>query len=151
MESGGFMVEKTVTVRDCMSRKVLSFDLSDDVADVVSLLLEHRITGAPVLDAGHNVIGFVSEQDCIKEMLNTAFYCDLTATVGDVMQRNVQTVEPDMPIAQLAEQLTIAKPRVYPVVEGGKLVGIISRSDVLKALFDASVRCHHLSSTKAAV
>lgn len=145
------MVEKTVTVRDCMSRKVLSFDLSDDVANVVSLLLEHRITGAPVLDADRNVIGFVSEQDCIKEMLNTAFYGDLTATVGDVMKRDVLTVEPEMPVAQLAEQLIIAKPRVYPVVEAGSLIGIISRSDVLKALFDASVRSHHLTSTKATV
>lgn len=145
------MVEKTVTVRDCMSRKVFSFDLSDNIAHAVSQLLEHRITGAPVLDAEHNVIGFVSEQDCIKEMLNTAFYCDLTATVGDVMQRDVLSVEPDLPIAQLAEQLTIAKPRVYPVVEAGRLVGIISRSDVLQALYDANVRYHHLSSARAAI
>lgn len=145
------MVEKTVTVRDCMSHKVFSFDLSDNIADAVSQLLEHRITGAPVLDAERNVIGFVSEQDCIKQMLNTAFYCDLTATVGDVMKRDVLSVEPDMPIAQLAEQLIIAKPRVYPVVEGGRLVGIISRSDVLQALFDANVRYHHLSSTRAAI
>ena len=138
-------------MRDCRSHKVFSFDLSDNIADAVSQLLEHRITGAPVLDAERNVIGFVSEQDCIKEMLNTAFYGDLTATVGDVMKRDVLTVEPEMPVAQLAEQLIIAKPRVYPVVEAGSLIGIISRSDVLKALFDASVRSHHLTSTKATV
>ncbi len=144
------MVEKTVIVRDCMSRKVVSFDVSDNVGDVVAILLEHKITGAPVLGPDKAVIGFISEQDCIKEMLNTAFYCDLTATAADVMKREVLTVNPDMPISELAEQLTTNKPKVYPVVEYGKLVGIIARSDVLQALYDVSVRCHHLSDRKVA-
>ena len=145
------MVEKTVVVRDCMSRKVVSFDVADDVGDVVAVLLEHKITGAPVLNAERRVIGFISEQDCIKEMLNTAFYCDLTANAADVMKTEVLTVSADMPISELAEQLTTNKPKVYPVVEDGKLVGIISRSDVLQALYDASVRCHHLSDKKTAI
>jgi CBS-domain-containing membrane protein len=145
------MVEKTVVVRDCMSRKVVSFDVSDDVGDIVAVLLEHKITGAPVLNADKQVIGFISEQDCIKEMLNTAFYCDLTATAADIMKTNVVTVDPYMPISELAEQLNTNKPKVYPVVEEGKLVGIISRSDVLQALYDASVRCHHLTDKKIAI
>lgn len=145
------MVERTVTVRDCMSRKVVAFSVTDDVGDIVAVLLEHKITGAPVLDADKKVIGFISEQDCIKEMLNTAFYCDLTANATDIMKTNVVTVHPDMPIAELAEQLNTNKPKVYPVVEEGRLVGIISRSDVLQALYDASVRCHHLTEQKTAV
>jgi DeoR family transcriptional regulator, catabolite repression regulator len=145
------MVEKTVVVRDCMSRKVVSFDVSDDVGDIVAVLLEHKITGAPVLNADKQVIGFISEQDCIKEMLNTAFYCDLTATAADIMKTTVLTVDPDMPISELAEQLNTNKPKVYPVVEEGKLVGIVSRSDVLQALYDASVRCHHLTDKKIAI
>lgn len=145
------MVDKTVVVRDCMSRKVVSFDVKDDVGDVVAILLEYKITGAPVLDAQKNVIGFISEQDCIKEMLNTAFYCDLTANAGDVMKTEVVTVSPDLPIAELADQLATNKPRVYPVVEDGQLVGIISRSDILQELYDASVRCHHLTDKKTAL
>ena len=145
------MVDKSVVVRDCMSRKVVSFDIKDDVGDVVAVLLENKITGAPVLDENQNVIGFIPEQDCIKEMLNTAFYCDLTANAGDVMKTNVLTVEPDMAISELADQLTTNKPKMYPVVENGKLVGIVSRSDVLQELYDASVRCHHLSDKKTAL
>ena len=139
------MVEKTVMVSDCMSRKLVCFDINDDIAHVVSVLLEHRISGAPVLNAEQRVIGFISEKDCIKEMLNTAFYCDLTATAADVMTQAVQSVAPDLPIAQLAEQLTNSHLKVLPVVDAGKLVGIINRSDVLKSLFEASVRCHHQS------
>ncbi|MCP5013949.1 MAG: CBS domain-containing protein [Ketobacter sp.] len=145
------MVDKSAVVRDCMSRKVVSFDVKDDVGDVVAVLLENKITGAPVLDDNRNVIGFISEQDCIKEMLNTAFYCDLTANAGDVMIKEVLTVDVDTSISELAEQLTTNKPKVYPVVEQGKLVGIISRSDVLQELYDASVRCHHLSDKKTAL
>ena len=145
------MVDKSVLVRDCMSRKVVSFDVRDDVGDVVAVLLEHKITGAPVLDANKKVIGFISEQDCIKEMLNTALYCDLTANAGDVMKTEVLSVDADMSIAELAEQLTTNKPKVYPVVEQGRLVGIISRSDVLQELYDASVRCHHLTNQKTAI
>ncbi len=145
------MVDKSVVVRDCMSRKVVSFDVRDDVGDVVATLLEHKITGAPVLDKDKNVIGFISEQDCIKEMLNTAFYCDLTANAGDIMKTEVITVDGDLSIAELAEQLSISKPKVYPVVEEGKLVGIISRSDILQELYDASVRCHHLTDKKTAI
>jgi len=145
------MVDKTVVVRDCMSRKVVSFSVRDDVGDVVAVLLENKISGAPVLDEQHQVIGFVSEQDCIKEMLNTAFYCDLTANAGDVMKAPVVTVKPDTPISELAEQLDTHKPRVYPVVEDGKLIGVISRTDVLKELYDASVRCHHLTDKKTAL
>lgn len=136
------MVARTVVVRDCMSRKVVSFEMRDNISDIVAVLLEHKITGAPVLNRDRQVIGFISEQDCIKEMLNTAFYCDLTATAADLMKTEVLTVEPDLPISELAEMLTHNKPKVYPVVEHGRLVGIISRSDVLQALYDASVRCH---------
>ncbi|MAR92949.1 MAG: CBS domain-containing protein [Ketobacter sp.] len=145
------MVDKSVVVRDCMSRKVVAFDVKDDIGDVVAVLLENKITGAPVLDADKKVIGFISEQDCIKEMLNTAFYCDLTANAGDIMKTEVVTVDPDMAISELAEQLNTHKPKVYPVVEEGRLVGIIARSDVLQALYDASVNCHHLSTQKTAL
>lgn len=87
----------------------------------------------------------------MKEMLNTAFYCDLTANANDVMQRNVHTVHPEMFIAEMAEKLISEKPRVYPVVEDGRLIGIINRSQVLQELYDASVRCHHLTNQKSAV
>ena len=60
------MVDKTVVVRDCMSRKVVSFDVRDNIGDIVAVLLEYKITGAPVLDSDKQVIGFISDQDCIK-------------------------------------------------------------------------------------
>ena len=145
------MMEKTVVVRDCMNRKVVSFDINDRITDVVATLLEHKITGAPVLDSQKQVIGFISEQDCIKEMLNTAFYCDLTCTAADVMKTDVVTVDPDMQITQLAEQLNVNRPKIYPVVENGKLIGVVSRADVLQYLYEVSASCRQVPDRKVVI
>ncbi len=143
------MAEKSLLVQDYMNRKVLTFDIRDDVADIAATLLENKMLGAPVLDASKKVVGFVSEQDCIKEMLNTAFHCELTATAEDVMHSEVLTVDPQMDIADLAQQMTASRPKMYPVVSpDGKLMGLITRGDVLRALVEESANCHH-PSTKA--
>ncbi|MCG8317056.1 MAG: CBS domain-containing protein [Pseudomonadales bacterium] len=142
------MTERSALVEDYMTRRVVSFEVRDDVADIASTLLENRILGAPVLDKDGNVVGFVSEQDCIKEMLNTAWHCELTATAADIMHAEVLTVDPKMDISDLAQQLTPDKPKMYPVVSEGKLRGVITRSDILQALVDKSAACHH-PTTKA--
>jgi len=128
-------------VRDYMRKKDLSFDVRDDVADIAATLVEHELSGAPVLGAGGVVLGFVSEQDCIKEMLNTAFHCELTATAADIMRPDVLTVDAGMEISVLAEQMCGDKPKMYPVIEEGKLVGLITRPDVLRALVAGAAEC----------
>lgn len=128
-------------VRDYMRKKDLSFDVRDNVADIAATLVEHELSGAPVLGAGGVVLGFVSEQDCIKEMLNTAFHCELTATAADIMRPEVLTVDADMDISVLAEQMCGDKPKMYPVIEEGKLVGLITRPDVLRALVAGAGEC----------
>ncbi len=128
-------------VRDFMRKKDLSFDMRDDVADIAATLVEHELSGAPVLGAGGVVLGFVSEQDCIKEMLNTAFHCELTATAADIMRPDVLTVDASMEISVLAEQMCGDKPKMYPVIDEGKLVGLITRPDVLRALVAGAGEC----------
>lgn len=145
------MTEKSPVVQDYMSRRVISFDLRDDVADIAATLLEHGILGAPVLDQDKKVVGFVSEQDCIKEMLNTAWHCELTATAAQVMRSEVLSVDPYMDITDLAQQMSTNKPKMYPVIADGKLVGVITRSDVMRALVEKSANCHHPSTKATAV
>jgi predicted transcriptional regulator len=137
------MYQSSPTVRDYMLHKVLYFNVRDDVADIAATLLERNMRGAPVLDETGKVVGFVSEQDCIKEMLNTAWHCDQTATAADVMHREVLSVNPEMDISDLAQQLCQPKPKIYPVIEDGRMIGLITRSEVLKALVEQSAKCHH--------
>jgi len=129
-------------VRDYMRKNALSFDVRDDVADIAATLVENELSGAPVIGAEGVVLGFVSEQDCIKEMLNTAFHCELTAAAADIMRPDVLTVDGDMEISVLAEQMCGDKPKMYPVMDDGKLVGLITRPDVLRALVDSTDQCH---------
>lgn len=140
---------KGIRVADYMKPATVCFDLRDDVADIAAVLLENKLSGAPVVDGHSRLVGFVSEQDCIKQMLNTAWHCEQTATALDLMQSKVLTVDPELGITDLAELLAPDKPKLYPVVSAGKLVGVISRSDVLDALVEMSAHCHHVGTQSA--
>jgi predicted transcriptional regulator len=79
-------------------------------------------------------MGWVSEQDCIAVMLKEAYHCEQVAQVRDVMRKEVLAVGPDTSILDLAEMMMGQKPKIYPVVEEGRLLGVISRHDVMQAI-----------------
>lgn len=124
----------SILVKDYMQANVQAIKMDASVREVVEHLLKWNITGAPVVDASMTVIGFVSEQDCMKEMLNSAFYAENSAQVTNIMRRDVLSVTPDTSILEIAETMLGNKPKNYPVVEHGKLVGLINRRHILEAL-----------------
>ncbi|WP_370978355.1 CBS domain-containing protein [Agaribacterium sp. ZY112] len=115
------------------------------VRDVVKYLVKEQLSGAPVVDAQNHLIGFVSEQDCMSEVLNDAFFCDDSPNVTSVMTKDVAITSPDSSILELAESMADKTPRNYPVVEKGKLVGLVSRSRILTAILEHGDDCylHH--------
>lgn len=108
--------------------------------DVVETLLRHRVLGMPVVDEDHRVIGFVSEQDCIHTMLVSSYHHEGSPKVDDVMHGEVLTVDPETSIIDIAQRMGKDKPKSYPVTKDGKLVGLVTRSAILKALWE-----HHIS------
>ncbi len=124
----------SILVKDYMQANVQAIKADTSVREVVEYLLKWNITGAPVVDASMAVIGFVSEQDCMKEMLNSAFYSEDSAQVTCIMRRDVLSVTPHTSILEIAETMLGNKPKNYPVVEHGKLVGLINRRHILQAL-----------------
>ncbi len=124
----------SILVRDYMQSSLQAIESSASVREVVEHLLKWNVTGAPVVDKQMAVIGFVSEQDCIKEMLNSAFYSEDSALVTDIMRRDVLSVTPDTSILEIAETMLGNKPKNYPVIDHGKLVGLINRRHILQAL-----------------
>ncbi len=124
----------SILVRDYMQASLQAIDKNASVREVVEHLLKWNVTGAPVVDEQMMVIGFVSEQDCIKEMLNSAFYAEDSALVTDIMRRDVLSVSPDTSILEIAETMMGNKPKNYPVIDHGKLVGLINRRHILQAL-----------------
>jgi len=113
-----------------------------NVRDAVELMLSESLIGLCVIDDSNNLIGYVSEQDCVQEMLNDAFYCEEPAAVNVVMSTDVITVSPDNTIVELAQMIINNTPKNYPVISNKKLVGLISRTEVLQSLVDNDDDCY---------
>src|SRR5690606_31591571 len=99
------MTTPKILVKDYMRPLAVTFSPRSRVEEVVEGLLQHRVTGAPVIDDQQKLVGFVSEQDCIKEMLNDSYYGQDHQLAEDVMRTNVLFATPDTDIMQLAEKM----------------------------------------------
>ncbi len=124
----------TFQVKDYMNKQVVSFSANTAIAVAVERLIKSSQIGAPIVDDNKHVIGWISEQDCLDKMLKSSYHCDGSALVGDIMKPEVLSVSPQDNVLDLASQMLGQKPKSYPVVEEGKLIGIITRRDVLKAV-----------------
>jgi CBS domain-containing protein len=121
-----------VLVRDIMSREVLKISESATVAELTSILTRHRITGLPALDSKGKLVGVVSEFDVIDRK---------GKTVGDIMSREPITISPDAPVGEAARLFVTHRIRRVPVVDGEKLIGIVSRSDIVQFFATRQWQC----------
>ncbi|MBK1851363.1 MULTISPECIES: CBS domain-containing protein [unclassified Marinobacter] len=121
-------------VSNVMSNHIEPIRCGTPLTEVVKALLENHISGLPVVDADRRLLGFVSEQDCIHALLVSNYHCEGDPIVDDVMFHEPLSISPGLAIVDLAQQLGSGKPKVYPVVEHGKLIGIVTRTAVLAEL-----------------
>jgi CBS domain-containing protein len=128
------MTLKSCRVKDYMARTLVTFTPDTDVLDAVHELVRHRIAGAPVVDVEGNLIGMLSELDCMKVSLNAGYHGQWGGPVADFMTTGTRTVDADMNIVDLAQLFIDSQFRRFPVVSDNRLVGQISRRDVLRAL-----------------
>jgi CBS domain-containing protein len=128
------MSTKSCLVKDYMTRSVITFRPNTDVLDAVHELVTNRIAGAPVVDEEGNLVGMLSELDCMKVALQAGYHGHWGGPVSDFMTTDTQTVDAEMSIVDLAQHFVDTRFRRFPVVDGNRLVGQISRRDVLRAL-----------------
>lgn len=121
-------------VRDIMSRDCYRVSGTTSVSTLAQGLALHRLPGAPVVDAHDHLIGFISEQDVMGKVLDSIYHDGEPPLVADLMQSEPLTVTQDKSIIDLAQEMLGAKPKIYPVVEQKRLVGIVTRRDVLIAI-----------------
>jgi CBS domain-containing protein len=126
----------SILVTDFMDHNPHAIFASTSIKEAVTMMLKEGVIGAPVVDEKRQLIGYLSEQDCVKDMLNDAFYSEEPGPVSSVMQTEVVSVTPETSIVEIAQIIMTNRPKNYPVVTDGKLVGLISRSDVLRALLE---------------
>lgn len=131
-----------LTVNALMGKHPMAIALGTELTEVVEQLLKHKASGLPVIDENQRVVGFVSEQDCLRKLLVSSYHCEGSLIVDEFMHDQPLTVSEDDSVVNVAEMMVTQKPKIYPVVDGQKrLVGMLSRHQVLRALKDSRRGC----------
>lgn len=125
---------KSIKVQAYMTRRLVTFHPEMDLFTAINRLLEHGIASAPVIDSEGYLIGMLSESDCLRAILSGAYFEDAHGTVGNYMTSAVDTIAGEADIIEAAETFLRGQRRRLPVLESGRLVGMIARSDVLRAV-----------------
>lgn len=130
------------TIKDCMRRKPLTVKADDSLVAAIDIISEYKLTGLTVTDEHGTVVGVLSEIDCIESILG-AIYNDGDPDhllVREAMTADAVTCEPGDSIIDVAQSMLKTRQRRRPVVNGDKLVGQVSSSNVLWALMEHSRR-----------
>ena len=124
-----------IKVKDYMTTNLITFQPDQSVEDVIDSLIKNRISGGPVVNNNNELIGIISEGDCIKQISESRYY-NMPLNNNSVekhMVTNVETIDGNMNIFDAASKFLESKRRRFPIVEHGKLIGQISQKDILKA------------------
>jgi len=124
------------TARDYMTRKLVTFTPDMGIHQAIKLLLAKRVSGGPVLDDKGGIVGVLSIKDCLKTAFDASYHQAPGGKVEEFMSENVETIDAGTAIVEVADFFMKSRYRRFPVVEDGRLVGQISRYDVLRALRD---------------
>ena len=127
-------MSKPITVSEFMAANLVTFTPDMEILRAIHALVEKRISGATVVDDRGNVVGILSEQDCMKVALHAGYHGELGGRVSEYMSTEVKTIDADTSILELAELFLKSPYRRYPVMKDNRLVGQISRRDVLRAM-----------------
>lgn len=127
--------EVPVKVSDYMTRKLITFKSDERMEKVIDTLIKYHISSAPVINKKNELIGIISEGDCIKHISESRYYNMPLGnnTVEKHMIKNVDVIDGNMDIFDAANRFLESKHRQFPIVENGKLIGQISQKDILIA------------------
>ncbi|PHR73670.1 MAG: inosine-5-monophosphate dehydrogenase [Lutibacter sp.] len=124
-----------ILVSDYMTTKLITFKPEQSVLEVMDLLIKNHISGGPVVNDSGELVGIISEGDCIKQISESRYFnMPMTDTkVENHMIKEVEVIDGNMNIFDAAIKFLQSKRRRFPIIKNGKLVGQISQKDILKA------------------
>jgi len=129
------------TARSVMRRPEVALRRLMTIDRVSDHLSKHHLPGAPVVNKVGELIGYVSEYDCLQQLMQSSYYCDNASLVEDVMSTKLIMSRPDIALIDLASTMNANKVNVMPIVEEGKLIGAVSRGDVMRELVKDMEEC----------
>ena len=117
---------------------MVTFKPDQNIHEAIATILNKRISGAPVLDEHRHLVGNLSEKDCLRIIVDQAYYNLPVAgkKVSDYMSTRVYTFSPETNVVEAAMEFLNSPIRRYAVVENGALIGEISRREILRAAQD---------------
>ena len=126
---------ESLKVSDYMTRDLITFKPEQTIEEVIESLINNKISGGPVVNKNNELIGIISEGDCLKQISDSRYYNMPMEqdTVEKRMIKQVETIDGNMDVFDAAKKFLDSKIRRFPIVEEGKLVGQISQKDILKA------------------
>jgi CBS domain-containing protein len=125
-----------VRARDYMSTRLITLDPDMDVLAAMQKLIDEQISGAPVVDARGGLIGILTQRDCMNVALQSIYHQEPAGRVADYMSQPVETLPASATLVEVLEAFRRSRYRRFPVVSGHRLVGQISRRDILRAMLD---------------
>lgn len=129
-------MKKLPVVKDYMAVPAFTLSPGMSIHDAIDFFINHKISGAPVVDAHDKLVGIISEKDCLKLIARSVNQHPSEVKVADLMTKKVVTILPGMDIYYAAGIFLRNVYRRLPVVENAKVIGQISRRDVLRAIYD---------------
>ena len=127
-----------IKVKDYMSTNLITFRPEQPVEEVIQTLIRFKISGGPVVNEKNELVGIISEGDCLKQISDSRYYNMPMEkdTVEKRMATNVETIDGNLDVFDAANKFLQSKRRRFPIVERGKLIGQISQKDILKAALE---------------
>ena len=126
------------TVADYMAKRLITFRPDQSMNEVILSLLENRISGAPVVNENNELVGIISEGNCLKHISESRYHNQPLAEVKveQYMSRQVMTIDYNTDIFEAASKFLNSRIRRFPVLKDGVLIGQISQKDIMKAVLE---------------
>lgn len=124
----------SLSVRDYMSNRFATLKENQDIREAVKIFTERHLFGGAVVDNRGNLVGILSVTDCLDVAMRSGYHAGWRGTVGERMSRDLRTVDANENILNVAKMFTSDHYRRYPVVDDNRMIGVITRLDVLQAL-----------------
>ena len=126
------------SIKEFMAKQLITFQSDTPIEAAMESFLENKISGAPVLDNQGNLVGVLSEKDCMRTLFESSYYNNLGGFVREYMSTDLKTINIHDTLSNVADEFIKSRFRRFPVMEGDKLVGQISRRDILRAIVKLS-------------
>jgi CBS domain-containing protein len=125
-------------VRDFMTTELVTVPPQTEITQVVQTLIGEDISGVLVVEESGALAGILTERDCISVASSAGYYDEWGGPVSNFMTTAVETAAPEDNLVDVAVRMTSSPHRRFPVIDEGRVVGLISRRDVLRALGSGS-------------